>query len=77
MPSIDQLSLIFTDILNFEEVERAQWFDRKSNAVIYKTNQRGGPGTEVLAAKADRGLRQGNPVHQDGPQGHPEEDDRG
>jgi glyoxalase family protein len=47
MPSIDQLSMIFTDILNFEEVERAQWIDWKSNAVIYKTNQRGGPGTEV------------------------------
>jgi glyoxalase family protein len=47
MPSIDQLSMIFTDILNFEDVERAQWIDRKSNAVIYKTDQRGGPGTEV------------------------------
>jgi glyoxalase family protein len=47
MPSSDQLSMIFSDILNFEEVERAQWIDQKSNAVIYKTNQRGGPGTEV------------------------------
>jgi len=47
MPSIDQLSMIFTDILNFEEVERAQWINWKSNAVIYKTTQRGGPGTEV------------------------------
>jgi glyoxalase family protein len=47
MPSIDQLSMIFTDILNFEEVEHAQWMDGESDAVIYTTNQRGGPGTEV------------------------------
>ena len=47
MPSIDQLSMIFTDILNFEEVEYAQWIDGESDAVIYTTNQRGGPGTEV------------------------------
>jgi glyoxalase family protein len=56
MPSIDQLSMIFTDILNFEEVERSQWIDWKSNAVIYKTNQRGGPGTEVwLLEQPDEG----------------------
>jgi glyoxalase family protein len=47
MPSIDQLSMIFTDILNFEEVEHAQWIDGESDAVIYTTNQRGGPGTEI------------------------------
>jgi len=28
-------------------VEHAQWIDRESNAVIYSTNQRSGPGTEV------------------------------
>ncbi len=47
VPAIDQLGMIFTEILNFQEVERAQWIDRESNAVIYSTNQNGGAGSEV------------------------------
>jgi len=47
IPSIDQLARIFTDILNYEEKERAQWIDQKSNTIIYTTTQDGGPGSEV------------------------------
>jgi len=45
--SIDQLDMIFTDILNFERVETATWIDDVSSAIIYTTNQGGGPGSEV------------------------------
>jgi len=45
--SIDQLDMIFTDILNFERVETAQWIDDASTATIYSTHQGGGPGSEV------------------------------
>ena len=45
--SIDQLDMIFTDILNFERVETTQWIDGESNATIYTTHQGGGPGSEV------------------------------
>ncbi|MBN1449893.1 MAG: ring-cleaving dioxygenase [Anaerolineales bacterium] len=45
--SIDQLEMIFTEILNFEEVERAQWIDRASNVVIYTTRQNGDAGSEI------------------------------
>jgi glyoxalase family protein len=47
VPSINQLATIFKDILNYEEVDRAQWIDQQSNAVIYTTIQNGGAGTEV------------------------------
>jgi len=47
IPSIDQLAGIFEDILNYEELERSQWIDQKSNAVIYTTIQKGGPGSEI------------------------------
>jgi glyoxalase family protein len=47
IPSIDQLAVIFKNILNYEEVERAQWIDQTSDAVIYSTIENGGPGTEV------------------------------
>lgn len=47
IPSINQLARIFKHILNYEEVERAQWIDKKSKAVIYTTIKNGGPGSEV------------------------------
>jgi len=47
IPSIDQLDWIFKDILNYEEVERADWIDGKSNSVVYSTIQNGGPGSEI------------------------------
>lgn len=47
VPSIDQLATIFKNILNYNELERTQWIDQKSNAVIYTTIQNGGAGTEV------------------------------
>ena len=33
--------------MNYEEVERTQWIDGESNAVIYTTVENGGAGTEV------------------------------
>ena len=45
--SIDQLDMIFTDILNFERVETVEWIDGESSASIYTTNQGGGPGSEI------------------------------
>ena len=47
VPSIDRLAGIFKNILNYEGLERAQWIDQRSNAVIYATMEEGGPGTEV------------------------------
>jgi glyoxalase family protein len=47
VPSIKQLATIFKDILNYEEVERAQWIDQQSNAVVYTTIENGGAGSEV------------------------------
>ncbi len=47
VPSIQQLSPILTDILNFDEVQRTRWIDQKSNVVIYATHPDGGPGSEV------------------------------
>ncbi len=56
IPSIDRLATIFTKMLNFEELERAQWIDKESNTVIYTTKQNGGPGTEVwLVEQLDEG----------------------
>jgi len=46
-PSIKQLGSTFTEIMNFHEAERAKWIDQKSNAVIYVTQQSGGPSAEV------------------------------
>ncbi|MFN2177178.1 MAG: VOC family protein [Anaerolineales bacterium] len=47
IPSISQLDNIFKGILNFEEVERLDWVDRQSHAVVYTTRINGGPGSEV------------------------------
>lgn len=47
VPSFDRLAGILTDIMNYEEIERTQWIDGKSNAVIYTTGENGGAGTEV------------------------------
>lgn len=47
IPEIEELAPIFTNVLNFEEVEHATWIDKKSSAVIYQTSASGGPGTEV------------------------------
>lgn len=47
IPSIDQLADVFKKVLNYEEIERAQWIDEMSNAVIYTTKHNGGAGSEV------------------------------
>jgi len=47
MPSIDRLAAIFENFLNYERVDRAQWIDNISRAVIFTTKQNGGPGSEV------------------------------
>jgi glyoxalase family protein len=47
IPSFDLLGGILKDIMNYEEVEKTQWIDKKSTAAIYTTIQNGGPGTEV------------------------------
>lgn len=47
IPQIDQLDMILTKILNFEEVTRATWIDGDTEAVIYTTQSGGGPGTEI------------------------------
>lgn len=51
--SIDQLDMIFTDILNFERVETVAWIDGESSASIYTTNQ-GGPGSEIWLLEQPR-----------------------
>lgn len=47
IPVVKELEPILTDILNFKEVERTLWIDQKTTAVIYQTEQDGGPGSEV------------------------------
>lgn len=47
VPEIKQLERTFTEIMNFQEVERAEWIDQESQAVIYTTHQSGGPASEV------------------------------
>jgi glyoxalase family protein len=47
LPSIEELSTIFTEILNFEELERATWIDGVAHTLIFSTQQNGGPGSEV------------------------------
>lgn len=47
IPSIEQLESIFTETMNFKEVERTKWIDQDSQAVIYTTHQSGGPASEV------------------------------
>ncbi|MBN2044272.1 MAG: ring-cleaving dioxygenase [Anaerolineales bacterium] len=45
--AIDQLNMILTQLMNFEEITRATWIDQDTEAVIYTTKSGGGPGTEV------------------------------
>lgn len=47
MPTINQLANIFKNTLHYEELERTQWIDQKSKAIIYSTISNGGPGKEV------------------------------
>lgn len=47
VPSFEQLATIFTGILNFEELERTKWIDQVAHAVVFTTQQNGGPGSEV------------------------------
>ncbi|MGW8144451.1 MAG: ring-cleaving dioxygenase [Anaerolineales bacterium] len=47
MPTINQLANIFKNTLHYEELERTQWIDQKSKAIIYTTISNGGPGKEV------------------------------
>jgi glyoxalase family protein len=47
VPSSDRLSRIFQEILHYEQVDRAQWIDQTSEAIIFSTIQNGGAGTEV------------------------------
>ncbi len=52
--SFDELAPILTGMLNFQEVERGTWIDGESDAIIYRTSQDGGPGSEVwLLEKPD------------------------
>jgi glyoxalase family protein len=45
--SIYSLERVFNEILNYDELERAEWIDGKSNAVIYTTTKDGSAGTEI------------------------------
>ncbi len=47
MPSTQELGQILTQALNFTELRRGTWIEGNAEAVIYTTNQNGGPGTEV------------------------------
>ena len=47
VPAIDQLKPIFTQIMNFEEIQRSVWIDERSQAVIFTTIEDGGPGAEI------------------------------
>lgn len=47
MLSTQDLGQIFTQALNFTELRRGTWIEGNAEAVIYTTNQNGGPGTEV------------------------------
>jgi glyoxalase family protein len=47
VPSIRELAPVLTEILKFEEVTHANWIDGQTEAVIYRTVQDRGPGTEV------------------------------
>jgi glyoxalase family protein len=47
VPDQEQLSGIFTEILGFSEVQRDNWIDGTTPAVIFSTNAAGGPGREV------------------------------
>ena len=47
MPSAQELGQILTQALNFTELRRGTWIEGNAEAVIYTTNQKGGPGTEV------------------------------
>ena len=47
VPASGQLTTIFTEILNFEETERATWIDGKSKVTLFSTTTNGGPGTEI------------------------------
>ena len=52
--SIDQLDMIFTDILNFERLETVTWIDGESSATIYTTKQGSGPGSEIWLLEQPR-----------------------
>lgn len=47
MPEREQLAPILTEVLNFEEKERAKWVDGQSEATIFTTKSGAGPGSEV------------------------------
>jgi glyoxalase family protein len=47
IPTIDNLASIITEVLNFEELERATWIDGDSKGWIYTTKQGGGAGSEI------------------------------
>lgn len=47
MPSTQELGQIFTQALNFTELRRGTWIEGNAEALIYTTNQNGGPGTEI------------------------------
>ncbi len=47
VPAIDELDMILTDVMNFEEIARRLWIDQATETVIYTTKMGGGPGTEV------------------------------
>ncbi|MGD8731331.1 MAG: ring-cleaving dioxygenase [Anaerolineales bacterium] len=59
IPSFQQLKPIFSQILNFEEIQRGTWIDGKTDAAIFTTTAEGGPGTEVWVLKEPDAVRAG------------------
>jgi glyoxalase family protein len=47
VPSMKQISFIFKNFMNFQEVENTQWIDQNTSAKVYQTIENGGPGAEV------------------------------
>ena len=47
VPDSEELAMILTEIMHFEELEQAEWIDDSSPATIYATHSGGGPGSEV------------------------------
>lgn len=47
IPQSEPLAQLLTEVLNFEDVERAEWIDGQSSATIFTTIDGGGPGSEV------------------------------
>jgi glyoxalase family protein len=47
VPAVDELSMIFKEILNFEQIGQAEWIGDESKGTIYTTKSGAGAGSEV------------------------------